>query len=132
MIQFSYSGIKQDGVFFKGIWYWGNITSSDKKVITFYATGYAPLPEKIRSFFSVENETDAKTDYFEGDKFRVEQSHPLFKRVAPEMIKTIQHQYASFDRSRKAAHSGTEIKRCFDHMEACEKKIDELKKIMEA
>jgi hypothetical protein len=56
-------------------------------VITGYAKHYVSFSTEIRAAFTVENGTDAMTDYFENDHIVVPVGHPLFGKIAQAMLK---------------------------------------------
>ena len=62
-IKFMYNGIKIDGKLIKGFWSKANYTNGAK--YCFYADSYCS--KKLREHFTVKNDTDIMTDYFETD-----------------------------------------------------------------
>ena len=63
IIKFMYNGIKIDGKLIKGYWSKANYTNGAK--YAFFADSYS-TPE-LRKHFTVKNDTDIMTDYFETD-----------------------------------------------------------------
>lgn len=58
-----------------------------KNAITIYAAEYGHFSDEVRKHFTVENDTDSMTDYFEKDRIRVYPDHPLFFDVADGLRK---------------------------------------------
>ena len=46
-----------------------------------YAKHYRHFSDGVSKAFTVENDSDSMTDYFEDDRIRVEPSHPLYADV---------------------------------------------------
>jgi len=81
MLKFFYNGIKaSDGKLQKCSYSKGY--SHDPQAITIYARNYNRFCKEIRAQFTVENNTDSMTDYFEEDRIRVNADHPLYAQVA--------------------------------------------------
>ena len=49
--------------------------------ITIYKRDYKPFSAGVREAFSVENQSELQSDYFEKDRIRVMPSHPLHEQV---------------------------------------------------
>jgi hypothetical protein len=59
--------------------------------ITVCADSYTRFSKEVRDAFAVANATDAMTDYFEKDSFRVFPGHPLFHEVAEGFRKRLNY-----------------------------------------
>lgn len=59
--------------------------------ITIYAREYKRLSDGIWAAFTVENNSDIMTDYFEEDRIRVEPTHPLYRDVLAAVEKWKAH-----------------------------------------
>lgn len=62
-IKFMYNGIKIDGKLIKGFWSKGGYTNG--ALFCFYSDSYCS--KELRENFSVRNDSDSQTDYFEQD-----------------------------------------------------------------
>lgn len=49
--------------------------------ITIYARDYSGFSAEVAEAFTVQNDTDSQTDYFEKDRIRVQPDHPLYDAV---------------------------------------------------
>ena len=61
--------------------------SFQKTQLTVYGKEYKDFPPELAEVFTVENNTDLITDYFDNDKIRIEPSHPEFQAAAQAYIK---------------------------------------------
>ena len=99
MLHFFYNGIKASDGKLQCCWY------SDAQLIHFPAgtiTIYGRdgrFSREVAAEFEIENETDIMTDYFEGDRIRVEPEHPLYARVREAMEKQNYRRKARLERS---------------------------------
>lgn len=85
VIKFMYNGIKIDGKLIKGYWSKGGYTNGAK--YCFYADSYS-TPE-LRKHFTVKNDTDIMTDYFETDTiYFYEDNAEVEKAYQQQEIKT--------------------------------------------
>ena len=85
---FYFNGIKDGkGSKLQKAWFsLGGLTSKyPAETITIYARDYCRFSEKVRACFSVQNDTDTMTDYFDSDRIRVIPSHPLYPAVQAAM-----------------------------------------------
>lgn len=89
-MQFQTHGIKTAQGLEKA-WYMISTLSDGRKCITVCAQEYRRFSTDIRAAFAVENATDAMTDYFEKDSFRVFPDHPLFHDVAAGFRKMLDY-----------------------------------------
>lgn len=88
-LKFFYNGIKANGgKLQKAHFSKGNLAAwarekygYDEHTITIYARGYVGFSAEVRELFTVENDTDTMTDYFDEDKIRVKKDHPLYAQV---------------------------------------------------
>ncbi len=94
-IKFFYNGIKINGGKLQTCKYsCGNYTASSgipDGTITIYKKynqNFESLcfSENTKGFFTLENNSDGMTDYFESDKIRVYPNHPLY----PEVLKALE------------------------------------------
>lgn len=88
-LKFFYNGIKANGgKLQKAHFSKGNFTHEamtrygfDSETITVYSREYMRFSAEIQEAFTVENNTDSMTDYFEKDRIRVKKDHPLYAQV---------------------------------------------------
>lgn len=83
-IKFYYNGFKVNGgALYKVTYCAGEYVSLPAGTITIYAktNNYTHMPKEVRELFTVENNTDTQSDYFETDKIRVLPTHPLYAEV---------------------------------------------------
>jgi len=100
MIKFFYNGLKVNGSkLYKAHYSIGNLTPQaqekhgyNDKTITIYARDYLRFPQEVRNAFTVENNTDMMTDYFEKDRIRVKEDHPLYDQVYKAVLAAKAHQ----------------------------------------
>ena len=94
-VRYMWNGIKVDGQLYK-VWYSFSIHSyqnDNDPHITMYSTSYANrFPEEVHELFTVKNDTDSMTDYFDKDRIRLDRHHPEWERVAEAYIKQEIHQ----------------------------------------
>ncbi len=88
MLKFYYNGIKDDGGKLQTCFYSiGKLLNHPEGTITIYKREYARFSAGIRAAFTVENDSDSMTDYFEEDRIRVEPSHLLYAEVHAALVK---------------------------------------------
>ena len=81
-IQFFWNGIKVNGGKLQRCYYSdGALVNSPAGTITLYAKDYSGFSAEVAETFTVKNDSDSQTDYFEKDRARVEPSHPLYGQV---------------------------------------------------
>ena len=81
-LRFFYNGIKgTDKKLQKAFYSRGSLRGYREGTITIYARGYTRFSNEIKKHFTVENDTDTRTDYFDSDKIRVTPEHKLFSLV---------------------------------------------------
>lgn len=80
-IRFYWNGIKVDGGRLIPCWY-----GLDAGSVTISAKNYESLP---RAYFTVENETDIMTDYFDNDSTTLTPEHPLYRFARYAALKGI-------------------------------------------
>jgi hypothetical protein len=88
-LKFFYNGIKANGgKLQKAHFSKGNLVAwamekygFDSETITIYAREYTGFSAEVKEAFTVENDTDTMTDYFEKDRIRVKKDHPLYAQV---------------------------------------------------
>lgn len=107
-VRFQFNGIKIDGEnietgrktseLIKGNWSWN---SNINKHITFYAQGYKRVPELIRKFCKVQNDTDSMTDYFDTDSFDLKPDHKFFNPAALAIIHRAEKHINNVSRRKK-------------------------------
>lgn len=82
MLKFYYNGIKENGGKLQKAFYsMGGDIGLTGGTITIYAREYTRFSEGVRKEFTVENNSDAMTDYFEEDKIRVASNHEHYPEV---------------------------------------------------
>lgn len=87
-IKFFYNGIKgSDGKLQKGSYSDGELYHHPAGTITIYANNYRRFSQEIAEAFTIENDTDYQTDYFDEDRIRVVPSHPLYAAVKAALDK---------------------------------------------
>lgn len=83
-LKFYYNGIKTaNGVLNKGSW-----RNHEPGEVRFYADSYNALPPQIVQAFNIRNETDSQSDYFDKDKFTVNEGEPYFIECLEAYIKS--------------------------------------------
>ena len=88
MLKFFYNGIKDsDGKLQKAQYGLGPWTTLPSDTITIYAKRYRSFSKEVQQAFTVENNSDSRTDYFENDKIRVSSTHPLYAEVKAAALK---------------------------------------------
>jgi hypothetical protein len=84
-LRFFYNGIKaKDGKLQKCSYSVGGFFASSgipKDTITIYGSNYKRFSVEIQQAFTVENDSDGQTDYFENDRIRVRPDHLLYAAV---------------------------------------------------
>ena len=82
MLTFYYNGIKENGGALQTCWYSnGKLKNYPAGTITIYKREYSKFSAGIHQAFSVTNDTDSMTDYFDKDTIRVMPDHPLYAQV---------------------------------------------------
>lgn len=91
---FYWNGIKDaKGEKLQRAWYSdGELISYPAGTITIYARDYGRFSKLVHECFSVKNDTDTMTDYFDKDTIRVIPSHPLYPAVKVAMQAMKDHQ----------------------------------------
>lgn len=59
----------------------GQLHGYPSGTITIYGRHYRSFSAKVHGCFTVQNDTDTQTDYFDDDRIRVIPSHPLYSQV---------------------------------------------------
>lgn len=63
----------------------GEMRNHPAGTLTIYARSgsynYGRFSQEVREHFTVKNDSDMMTDYFEDDRIRVEPTHPLYAEV---------------------------------------------------
>ena len=86
-LRFFWNGIKgSDGKLQSCIYSDSPLLHSPAGTITIYARHYRPFSTEVREAFTVENDSDMMTDYFESDRIRVTPTHPLYFHVKAVLI----------------------------------------------
>ena len=82
-LKFFYNGIKSNGGKLQKAHYTvGNLGERyPENTITIYARDYSRFCADVRANFTVHNDTDSMTDYFDSDRIRVTPDHPLYAQV---------------------------------------------------
>lgn len=82
MLKFYYNGIKGDnGKLQRCSYSLGALLHHPEGTITIYSREYSHFTKDIQEVFTVENDSDLMTDYFEKDRIRVLPSHPMYQQV---------------------------------------------------
>jgi hypothetical protein len=81
-IRFLWNGLKVHGSpLFNCSYSQGELLHYPKGTITVYANHYKSFPDEVLKYFHVENNSDVQSDYFDDDKIRVMENHPLYAAV---------------------------------------------------
>lgn len=95
MLKFYWNGIKENGGKLQRAWYsYGNLLNYPAETITIYGRDYASFSPEIQKAFTIENDSDMMTDYFEQDRIRVRPDHPLYAEVFATYQKAQTHSNA--------------------------------------
>lgn len=86
-LKFFYNGIKGSDGKLQKCYFWESRGNFPEGTITIYAKEYKRFSAEVREHFTVENNTDSMTDYFEEDRIRVNPSHPLYAQVKAALDK---------------------------------------------
>jgi hypothetical protein len=87
-LKFFYNGIKGTDKKLQKVFYSnGPFKNLPTGTITIYAREYCRFTKEIRDIFTVKNDTDIMTDYFENDRIRVFPCHPLYNDVLEALNK---------------------------------------------
>ena len=79
MLKFYWNGIKStDGKLQRAYISGSQLVNYPAGTITIYARDYHSFSAEVRAHFTVENNSDMMTDYFETDTIRVTSDHPLY------------------------------------------------------
>ena len=91
-LRFFWNGIKAgDGRLQRCSYHGGALLNSPPGTITIYERGYRGFSSEIRQAFTVQNNSDIQTDYFEGDRIRVTPDHRLYDEVQAALAKRDAH-----------------------------------------
>lgn len=91
-LKFFWNGIKgSDGKLQKCFYSDGALLHHPAGTITIYSREYSHFTKDIQEHFTVENDSDLMTDYFEKDRIRVLPTHPLYAQVADAMLAMKKH-----------------------------------------
>lgn len=81
-LRFFWNGIKGSDKKLQLAWYsGGELLNHPAGTITIYARDYVGFSKEVHAQFTVENNTDSMTDYFEKDRIRVTPTHALYAQV---------------------------------------------------
>ena len=94
-LRFFWNGIKAaDGKLQNASYSDSELVSYPAGTITIYAKKYWPgFSKEVREAFTVQNDSDGMTDYFETDSIRVIPSHPMYSKVS-EAVNDAKAHYA--------------------------------------
>lgn len=85
-LKFFYNGIKGSDKKLQRCFYSaGELRNFPTGTIAIYGRGYESFSAEVRAAFTVENNSDGMTDYFENDHIRVMPNHPLYAAVKTAM-----------------------------------------------
>ena len=94
-LKFVWNGIKgSDGKLQSTSYSDGPLISYPAGTLTIYAKSHGGFSAEVAEEFSIENNSDSITDYFEKDRIRVLPGHPLYAAVKA----AVAAQTAHFDR----------------------------------
>ena len=98
-LKFFYNGIKANGGKLQKAHFSDSpLHNRPAGTITIYARDYSRFSAEIREAFTVENDTDSMTDYFENDRIRVEPNYPLYAEVKKAVDAQAAHSKARQER----------------------------------
>ncbi len=98
-MKFFYNGIKGSDGKLQGCSYsYGPYVNLPENCITIYGKKYRDFSAEVREAFTIENNSDCQTDYFENDRIRVMPSHPLYEQVKEAMLKHKAHNDVRFQK----------------------------------
>ena len=84
-LRFYWNGIKGvSGILQKVTYSKGHYTPESglcENTITIYKRDHTPFSAEVRAWFTIQNDSDGMTDYFETDRIRVSPDHPLYQQV---------------------------------------------------
>jgi len=72
-------GIKLDGKYYPA--HYSSAKNNINGNATIYIKGYEPLPSEAHKVFTVQNDSDMMTDYFEHDRLRIPPTSQYFAKV---------------------------------------------------
>lgn len=82
MLKFYWNGIKDNGDKLQRCHYSvAPLLNHPTSTITIYARDYSGFSQGVRNAFTVQNDSEMQTDYFEKDRIRVTPTHPLYGEV---------------------------------------------------
>ena len=82
MLKFYWNGIKEDGGALQGCHYSNSqLINHPSGTITIYGKRYRNFSAGVHAAFTVKNDSDIQTDYFENSSIRVLPSHPMYATV---------------------------------------------------
>lgn len=87
-LKFFYNGLKDSsGKLQKCFYCNGKLLHHPEGTVTIYARDYSRFSQEVREYFTVQNNTDSMTDYFDTDRIRVTPNHPLYTDVLEAFFK---------------------------------------------
>lgn len=104
MLKFFWNGIKDsdNGGKLQGCHYSDSqLINHPAGTLTIYGKRYRAFSAGVHAAFSVQNDTDTRTDYFENDRIRVLPTHPMYQTVLAALNAQKAHDEAI--RNRKEA-----------------------------
>jgi hypothetical protein len=82
MLKFYYNGIKANGGKLQKASYWLNgYRDFPEGTITISARDYRRFSKEVAEAFTIQNDTDCMTDYFDSDRIRVLPFNPYYAQV---------------------------------------------------
>lgn len=103
-IKFYYNGLKVNGGKLQKAWaYISDQPGQPIGTIKVCARDYYRFSAEVADFFTVENNSDSQTDYFEKDSFKVLPDHPLYEAVKTALIDTKEAKHKAKADGKKAA-----------------------------
>jgi hypothetical protein len=81
-LKFYWNGIKVNGGKLQRAYFWnGPYVNLPADTITITAKDHSGFSAEVAEVFTVQNDSDGMTDYFEKDRIRVYSTHPLYAQV---------------------------------------------------
>lgn len=82
-LRFLWNGLKVNGggQLHKCSYSQGKLVHYPEGTITIYSSDYVRFPSAVAQLFTIENNSDLQSDYFDDDKVRVIPNHPLYSLV---------------------------------------------------
>ena len=100
-LRFFWNGIKgTDGKLQRAFYCDCSLLHSPAGTITIYGRDYRSFSVEVRAVFTVQNDSEMQTDYFEQDRIRVTPDHPLYPQVKAAIAAHAEHYSKQFAKAR--------------------------------